>query len=197
MTRAVFLVLLLLSSKVFAIEPRAEPSTTAKVVKVMDWTAVSLLSVGFALNSVSLLSDHARRRAGQEVRPFSPLFSVSMGVLAGGVMTGLVSLITKGIVKLSDPMSDVAGPFDAVPAPSQLGRVLQVAGVSVAMLGMVAFTLAPTDSSDWAMPLRAGGGAAAAVGMLTAMVGGELKDAPAVSVAPIAGGAVVGFSASW
>lgn len=196
MTRSCLLVLLL-SSQGRAAEPHPEPSTTAKVVKVMDWTAVSLLSVGFTLHSASLLSDDARRRSGEQVQPFSPLFSASLGLLGGGLMTGLTSLLIKSVVKLTAPASDVPGPWDMVAAPGPIGSVLQVSGLVVAMVGLLAFSLAPTDSSELATALRAGGGLAAAAGMLTAMVGGELKETPALSVAPVAGGAVVHVSASW
>lgn len=195
--RALFLVVLLLSSRSFAAEPPVARSGTATAVKVMDWTAVSLLSVGFALQSASLLSDEARRRSGEVVDPFSPLFNASLGALFGGIMTGLVSFIVKSAVKLGDPTSDVPGPWDFVAAPASVGRVLQVVGVSAAMVGLVAFTLSGIEPRTPSLPLRVGGGAVTALGMLTAMVGGELKAEPTLSLAPTNGGLVLGMTGRW
>jgi hypothetical protein len=188
---------LLVSSSSMAQEPRPEPSTTAKVVKAMDWTAVSLLSAGLVLQSASLLSSNGRPALED------PLFTAFVVSFIGGAMTGLVSFLVKGLTKLSSPVSDVLGPYELVLAPSRAGRVVQTTGIVVAMVGLLSsvvgnaifdFRLASPRAASW---LQIGGGLTAAAGMMGAMVGGELREAPTLSVAPTSGGAVVGLSGQW
>ncbi len=191
---------LLVCSSSMAREPRPEPSTTAKVVKAMDWTAVSLVSAALALRSASLVADE-RHRTGDQ-----PLFAAAAVSIGVGTMTGLVSLVVKGLTKLSSPLSDVPGPFELPLSSSRVGRALQMTGVAVAMAGFIAFGVgdlmvdvmsSQASRSTPAGWLRIGGGFTMATGLLTAMVGGELREAPTVSVGPTTGGAVVGLSGRW
>lgn len=188
---------LLVCSSSMAEEPRPAPSTTAKVVKGLDWTAVSLLSAGLVLQSASLLSSNGRP---------DPLFTAAVVSFVGGVMTGLVSSLVKAVMKLSSPLSDVPGPYELLLAPSRAGRVVQTTGLVVAMVGLLshaignvmASVLDPGSASRRAATwLQIGGGLTAAAGMMGAMVGGELREAPTLSVAPMSGGAVVGLSGQW
>ena len=191
---------LLVSSSSMAQEPRPEPSTTAKVVKAMDWTAVSLLSAGLVLQSASLLSSNGRPALED------PLFTAFVVSFLGGAMTGLVSSLVKAVTKLGSPVSDVPGPYELVLAPSRAGRVVQTTGLVVAMVGLLSHTVgnvmaslldpgsASRRAASW---LQIGGGLTAAAGMMGAMVGGELREAPTLSVAPTSGGAVVGLSGQW
>ncbi len=122
---------LLVCSSSMAQDSRPEPSTTAKVVKGLDWTAVSLLSAGLVLQSASLLSSNGRPTLED------PLFTAAVVSFVGGVMTGLVSSLVKAVMKLSSPLSDVPGPYELVLAPSRAGRVVQTTGLVVAMARMI------------------------------------------------------------
>lgn len=166
----------------------------------MDWTAVSLLSAGLALRSTSLVADEGHRPGDQ------PLFAAAAVSFGVGMMTGLVSFVVKGVTKLSSPLSDVPGPFELPLSSSRVGRTVQLTGLAVAMAGFIAFavgdlmvdvTSSEASRSTPAGWLRIGGGFTMATGLLTAMIGGELREAPTVSVAPTTGGAVVGLSGRW
>jgi hypothetical protein len=188
---------LLVCSSSMAEEPRPSPSTAAKVVKGLDWTTVSLLSAGLVLQSASLLSSNGRPALED------PLFTAFVVSFLGGAMTGLVSFLVRAVTKRSSPVSDVPGPYELVLAPSRAGRVVQTTGIVFAMVGLLSyvvgnafldFRLASRRAASW---LQIGGGLTAAAGMMGAMVGGELREAPTLSVAPTSGGAVVGLSGQW
>jgi hypothetical protein len=191
---------LVLGSSSMAQEPRPEPSTTARVVKGLDWMAVSLLSAGLVLQSAALLSSTGR--PGLE----DPLYTAFVLSFVGGMMTGIVSTLIKAVTKLTSPGVDVPGPYSLVMAPSRTGRLLQTTGVVVTFVGMV--VLGVGNALAWALRsgpaspragtwLQVGGGLTTAVGMMSAMIGGELREGPAVAVLPVSGGAVVGLSSTW
>ena len=145
---------LVLGSSSMAGEPRPEPSTTARVVKGLDWTAVSLLSGGLVLQSVSLLSSDGRPAVD------APLFTAFVLSFVGGVMTGIVSTVLEAVTELTSPGSDVPGPHEFGVGPSRTGRLLQTTGLVVTFVDMLAYGIGNVLASMLSSGPRRGRGLA-------------------------------------